>query len=198
MGKLSQLATVKSFLGVTDNNSDALINNLIDRVSARIETYCSRTLGSATYMDEIYDGDGLSRSLFLRQWPVISVSSLYDDINRSWGSDSLIASADYVVHNDWGEIKLIKNSSLWAPSLEPKFGKGVGNIKVTYTAGYLLPGGSGSGSALPADIEGACNDLVYMDYFGRGLSGPEGLRSFVQDIPEKIQRILDRYKRHPI
>jgi hypothetical protein len=72
---LCQLADVKAWLGRTDTNSDALLAALITRTSRQIYSYLQRSLILPRSVTEIRDGTGGS-TMVLRQWPVISVSSL--------------------------------------------------------------------------------------------------------------------------
>lgn len=194
MGKLTQLATVKEYLGITDTASDTLINNLIDRASEFMETFCGRKFGEASYT-EYHDGDGIASKLFLRQWPIISsLTSLHDDTNRTYGSASLVNTDDYVATNETGIIAL---DGL-------RFHVGVANVKAVYSAGYKLPGGTGSGSPLPLDLEQACIELVALRWNDRGKErlgktsqamGDGGTESYVQDLPWQIRLILERYRK---
>lgn len=192
MGNLTTKANVKSFLGITDTSADTFLDFYIPYASAVIENYCNRVFGEATYADEISDGDG-SRTLLTRQWPIIAVTSLYDDTGRTWGSASLIATTDYVVDKRLGLIKLDKL----------KFFKGVGNVKVTYSAGYKLPGVTGgSGDLLPGELEDVCIKLMAKAHKDRGsviglasINFEGGTKSFMTDLPLDIQRVLQRYRR---
>jgi hypothetical protein len=72
---LTTLADVKAWLGRTDSNSDALLSALITRTSRQILSYLRRGTILPRTVNEIRDGSG-SNTLMLRQWPVVSVSSV--------------------------------------------------------------------------------------------------------------------------
>jgi len=59
---------------ITDSSHDSTLNTLITAASRAIEKYCRRDFVSHTY-DELYNGNG-DRRLFLRQYPLISVTSV--------------------------------------------------------------------------------------------------------------------------
>jgi hypothetical protein len=75
LNDLCQLADVKLWLGRTDSNSDALLASLITRASRDICSYLQRPLLLPRTVTEIRDGNG-GTSMILKQWPVISVSSV--------------------------------------------------------------------------------------------------------------------------
>ena len=138
-GLLTTLARVKERLGFASSNTtwDDLLNSLISEISARAKDITGRVLTEATYT-EYYDGTGTD-TLYLRQGPLVSVSSVY---SVSYGSDgiggrtettSLLDSSSYVPDGlrseGWrgcGKIRLLGGT--WT--------SGTRNWKVTYTAGY--------------------------------------------------------------
>ena len=72
---LCTLDDVKAWLGRSDTNSDAVLASLVTRVSRQILSYLRRGTILPRDANEIRDGTG-GRSLVLREWPVLSVSSL--------------------------------------------------------------------------------------------------------------------------
>jgi hypothetical protein len=72
---LTTLADVKAWLGRTDSNSDALLSALITRTSRQIHSYLQRPLLLPHSVSEVRDGSG-GDTLVLKQWPVLSVSSV--------------------------------------------------------------------------------------------------------------------------
>ncbi len=200
---LTQLTTLKDFKkDVESSDSDAFLNKVIGWASGMIESACNRKFGEATYT-EYYNGDewrspsGYSRDrLILKQYPVISVTSLHDDTNGDFGSGTLIDTSDYEVVKNCGFIVLKTK----------RFVSGVGNIKVAYDAGYKLPGGSGDGDDLPTDIELACLELVcwVLEDRGRrvGVSvkniGDGGSDSLVQDWPISTLKAIQTHRRRNV
>jgi len=138
-GLLTTLARVKERLNLASSNTtwDDLLNSLISEISNKAKDITGRVLTEATYT-EYYDGTGTD-TLYLRQGPLVSVSSVY---SVSYGSDgaggrsestSLLDPSNYVLDGlrdeNWrgcGKIRLLGGT--WT--------EGVRNWKVTYTAGY--------------------------------------------------------------
>ncbi len=88
-GALTTTANYKAFAGITTSDDDALIGNLISRATAAIESYCDRTLTSATYRERL-NGDGTSE-LFVSEWPITAITMLsvgYTDVLRINNSSS--------------------------------------------------------------------------------------------------------------
>ena len=122
---LTTLAGVKVYvpgLG-TATTYDTLLESLIDAISARAETYCNRKFITRTYTAEVYDGNN-EEYLILKQWPIVSVTSITEDDN------SLTLTTDYQIINDNGQLYRVDN--YWSDA-EPR------NILITYDAGYLFP-----------------------------------------------------------
>lgn len=188
MSDLTTLAKVKNYLGITTSDHDTLLEYLITRMSTFIRTYCGRDFDQTTYTDDKYDGeyknDGFLR---LRHFPIISVTSLYDDTSREFTADTEIESGDYIIRNDEGIIQLLDGVF---------FNEDYQNIKITYVAGY---------STIPEDLEQACIDLVGFKFNTRQSSGKRSERlgrwavTYVtlgegkEAIPSDTKAVLDRY-----
>jgi hypothetical protein len=69
------LADVKAWLGRTNANSDSLLSALITRTSRQIYSHLQRGTILPHAVSEIRDGSG-GNTLVLKQWPVVSVSSV--------------------------------------------------------------------------------------------------------------------------
>ena len=136
---------VKDFGSITDSTdtADTLIEDLIDRVSARIEKYCDRTFAEAIYT-EYYDGNGCDY-MYTNQYPIVTVSGIYDDSSWVWGEDTLISGTTYRVSSN--NRKILLYSSYFTPATE--------NIKIVYTAGY---------TDIPYDIQQVCITEVLRTY----------------------------------
>ncbi|MGD0190202.1 MAG: hypothetical protein ABSD74_05640 [Rhizomicrobium sp.] len=72
---LTNLADIKAWLGRTDSNSDSLLSALITRASRQIYSHLQRGLILPRAVDEVRNGSG-GDTLMLKEWPVISVTSL--------------------------------------------------------------------------------------------------------------------------
>lgn len=77
-GDLTTLDSVKTWLGRTDSNSDAMLSSLITRASRQILSHLERGTILPHTTDEVRDGTG-GTTLVLRQWPVTSVESVMID-----------------------------------------------------------------------------------------------------------------------
>lgn len=168
---LADVATLQAELGGT---ADGLAGYL-QQATALIETFISRPLGKADYLDTFRLNGHARRSLTLGRFPVLSVASLSID-GADWALDSL---------------DLDPNSGLLYP---PGFGCGAGagdglstcgyalastpawcgyRITVGYSAGYVLPGmvdddgGAQLPPTLPADLVRACLDTAKALYHAR-------------------------------
>ena len=70
---LTTLAKVKCYLGITNEDSDKILEPLIERASGYLERYCHRKFTSRSYTREVYAGNG-ERRLILDQYPITAVS----------------------------------------------------------------------------------------------------------------------------
>ncbi|MBU2249246.1 MAG: phage head-tail connector protein [Gammaproteobacteria bacterium] len=145
---LISLAEVREVLGFEENqiqDDDRLIG-YVNRASARIETYTKRKFLVREYT-EYHDGDG-SNLVLVDQYPIVSVSAVWDDIDRLFTDNALlINSGNYVAEAEEGCLRLYNE--------EDAFQKGIQNIKVVYSGGY---------SETPDDIKQACLDMVVRTY----------------------------------
>jgi len=116
------LAEMRAFLNIpiTQTGKDDLLISLLDAYNGKIENYLGVTLINSTYTTEKYDGNDTD-SLFLKHYPIVSVSELII------GDDTLTAS-DFVIYDE-GYLKI--DSDTYSI-----FTKDVQNVSVTYIAGW--------------------------------------------------------------
>jgi hypothetical protein len=143
MSNLCTLADVKTYLGITDTNSDAVLTAMVTNVSALIESYCNRTFASTAYV-ETRNGTG-GMQLFMRQGPVISVSAVSIDG---------IAQVPAPTPTTLGYI--VDEDTIWLRNAA--FTRGIQNVTVSYTAGY---------GSIPADVIQSCIEVVAYHYAKR-------------------------------
>ena len=154
---LTDLDNVKTFLGITGTDDDTLLEALINQASAFMEQYTSRKLKARDYdysiaadkFDTFYDGDATSK-LFLRQWPLNSVTS---PILISGEEIAVASSTDY--YGSTGFISYNLRGELY---YESGFASGKQNIRVSYNAGYA------AGSPGYLELELLCQELVSLVY----------------------------------
>lgn len=147
---LATLANVKEFLHITGDGDNTLLTNILARVESFIKDYINFQFEiPASSFIEYHDGNG-SNTVLLNNYPITELTSVYDDLDRVYGADTLLDAGDYVVYNEEGKIVL--DGSF--------FNKGLRNIKVTYKAGY---------ATIPSDLIEAVIKLVVVDYLeGQG------------------------------
>ena len=140
---LCTLEDVKNVLNITGSTelSDTLIENLINRLSTAMESYCDKTFASATYT-EYQDGSGAD-TLFLDNYPITSITSINQDSDWTWAASTVVTGTAYrVMYNS-----IVVNSTKWTAGRQ--------NIKVVYVAGYATP---------PLDLAHACTTEVARAY----------------------------------
>lgn len=184
---LATLDQVNAVLGLTAAQATAeQAKNVILLASAdaAIKAQCGQDFELTTYPRAVaggfgdsgyYYGEG-SRFLFLRQTPVVTITSIYQDAASYAGQGAdpfpattlLTATTDYFLHLDGclpgtttkcsykGVVERV--GSVWSGvsvnyshELTNTPGRGQGNIKIAYTAGY---------PTIPADLNSACLQLV--------------------------------------
>lgn len=74
-GDLTTLAHVKEWLGISNDDSDVLLQRLITSASKFVLNYLNRPGLAVTTYEDIYDTYG-KNWLQLRQWPVVSVTQI--------------------------------------------------------------------------------------------------------------------------
>jgi hypothetical protein len=176
---LCYLQTVKNMIHQTvdQTDEDALLESLIAQETKHIQNYCNRTFFYGTFT-EYHDGNGTDM-VFVKEFPIDAVTSLHDDTDRVFGSDTLIASADYYIKQNAGIIQL----------LETYASEGVANIKVIYTGGYKV---------IPKDLELACAQRVVASYLelkgGINVMEGETVTYKPANLRKEAELVLNLYK----
>ena len=178
---LVTLQEYKTYSGINNPSEDGLINFLIPKVSAFVETYCNRKF--LDYVGESKSEVFQGGNFYLPQeFPVISVLSL--EYSQDYGNTytELTEYVDWVVSN--GVVLLTNNRS---------FDTKPNSYKLTYFAGY---------EALPGDLKLAILDLI--TYYKRNDSAIHSTKSpgsnsvqieyiSTTSLPAHIKRVLDLY-----
>lgn len=123
--RLKEMLEISSTFPTGDTNTYI---NLINSTSRAIRRLCKRSYFKYKTLTEYYDGKGIEK-LLLKHWPIISITSLYDDANRDYASNSLIDADDYEIINSDGNAGIVR-------IFNNNFGNNQSNIKVTYVAGW--------------------------------------------------------------
>lgn len=180
---LTSLDSIKNFMGKVGAKAedDDLLEGLIDRVSVLFESYCDRKFLSRDYMD-YHDGKGVDK-LFVNQYPITSISGIWDDREWAWDSTTEIDNSYYRISNNSNYI-VFKDTTLLDYDQ---------NLKIVYTAGY---------SAIPYDLEHACimevsrayKNKNQIDVLSKSLA--DGSVSFVtSDFLPGTLTILNKYRK---
>lgn len=167
------------------SGSDSLLEMLINQATDYIERYCQRRFADTSYSAQLYDGDG-SRNIFLKNFPVISLTSLEENGSYNNTSNwSTLVTDDYFVENSSGIIERVC-----------AFRKGNQNYRITYRAGYAA-------SDMPYDLKYVCMMLCSEANTQRESAGIKSetlgdhsitFESTVQSNP-RVMDILKMYRR---
>jgi len=180
---LTTTAAVKAITGAAAAD-DVLTQDLITKASFWANSYTGRILASQTFT-EYYDGDN-SLILFLKNYPITSITTIHQDSDRVFGADTLVDSGDYFTYAD--NRKLVGDGVSWE--------RGIQTIKVVYVAGYAI-------GSIPEDLVNAITMLVdfwYKEYdahrFGVSSTGTETNRiTYEKNIPVEIKEMINPYKK---
>lgn len=147
---LATLDDVKSYYQFPKAGSrtidNDLIEDLIDEATKIFHNYCGVIQFKAQDYKEDYDGDA-GTSVFLHNYPVNSITSIHDDSDWAFGTDTLIASSSYTIVDKYYVV--LKDTL---------FSKGIQNIRVNYNAGY---------STIPEDLKLVCIEEVVRRFKNR-------------------------------
>ncbi len=180
-------AAVKSHLKITTSSLDAEIDEKINAASRMLQSFIGHSLKLTTYT-EFYDGD-LTNTILVGNYPLVSITSIHDDVLRQFGDDTLIDAGDYVFDSNEGEnvgtVRLFTADGI--------FSLGVQNIKIVYVAGY---------TTVPEDAALSCIQLVAWLLNRAGTEGQSSAalggksESYEMDsMPEYIKRGVRKYRK---
>ena len=165
--ELTTLAAAKASIGETGSDDDTELGRILDATEAAIGKFCRRNYqGSANALTsfeatEHFSGSGQA-DLWLPRFPVTAISALYVDQNGYYGHGASAFPADsewtigesFVPADDFADLsskgRLV---SLWNTRgglFGAEWPVGVGNIKITYTAGF---------ATIPDDLVQAVHQL---------------------------------------
>jgi len=178
MADLTDLATVKRWLGLTSQADDAMLSALITSYSAYVESWLNRTFASQSYTERV-DGVG-SLGIAFSNYPVTAVASVsIDDIAipaaTSTSTPGYRFSDKFLYLNGY------------------RFTRGLQNVSITYAAGY---------ASTPPEIKEAVTELVAYQYKSRDRIGHsskslagETVSFITSDFPANVRTILNNYKK---
>jgi len=179
---LITIPEVKTAFDITNISDNALITTLLASALSEAQKYCGRMFEQAQFT-EYLQGDG-GDTLIIKNTPIstaVSVS-VYDDSDRAFGVDTLIAAADLDIWLDEGIIKY--DGNVFAESK-------VRNVKVVYTGGYTA-------ATVPADLKQALIFLVGALYYEQKgailITSGENVEDRPQRLRDQAHAMLDKYR----
>lgn len=147
--KLITLNDAKTYLGVTGDDDDVLIEGLITAATASLEKACDAVFLQREITERQRPKGRDGRNIYLHHYPVVSVTTIEDDEGNT------VAADQYIIHADQG---VLAHKISWpVPAHAP-----AGTWKVTYTAGRWA-----SADDVPDDLRLACRMLVARRYESR-------------------------------
>lgn len=155
---LVTLADTKTFLGITDNTKDSLLEMLINMATDYIQKQCNIEYFKAfTYTIDEFDGSGTDQ-VRLPHFPAWDMTLLQERTGSGVTDWQDIPSTDYWLDGDSGVITRVGVFSGFEDGLHDEheltefiFQKGKKNYRATYDAGY---------NTIPYDLQYACMSLV--------------------------------------
>lgn len=149
----TNLSHLKEFIGIGDpagsvaSGSDPVLTNLIGRATVEIQSFLNRVGIMSTYTER-YDGKG-SPWLWVKEWPITSITSIHESIDQTFDATTLIPSTDYIFDLNLPRIRhKWRGWFTWFQS-----------IQVIYVGGWVT---------VPLDVEQVCIELAAMKFQARG------------------------------
>lgn len=194
MANLITLAEYKEAEGITNPKDDLRLNHIIPSVSQLVKTYCGNSFVDyfSTNKVETFDVTWNTPYIQLTESPVNTLVSVEE---RQSYSESYITltTGNYEYYLDTRTDTVVRTN---ASGGTVNWRRGVGSVRVTYTAGY---------SSVPSDLKLAVIDLI--TYYlkdehkeRRTLAAAsiqnQGSTSLQNNVafPDHIKRVLDLYK----
>jgi hypothetical protein len=179
MSALTMLPSLKQYLGITSDGSDAVLTQMIAAASAAVENFVGYPLESATRTQRL-DGNGAD-IIHPPARPITDVSAVVVD-----GREFLPATS---LHSVGFEFDY---RAVWLRGGE-RFRLGRRNVSITYTAGY---------DTIPADIAQAVNELIglryrerdWIGFVSKSLAG-ETVTFNTAALPKSTLAVLGQYQR---
>lgn len=132
---LTTVADFKTYKGISVSTYDTLLETLLNACTIWMEKYVGRRIkNDDSSITEYYDG-GLygedRQSIFLKNWPVVSVTSV------SYSLEDDLSNPTYQAYSSSTDYKtILARGEIYFPGTPIVSGQG--NIKVVYKAGYAV------------------------------------------------------------
>ena len=188
MTDFTTAAKVKSFFQISTNTAiDALLAEILPRITKEIQTICDRELFEATYTKYL-SGNGTD-TLMVPEYPITEITSIHDDIDRVYGADTLLAATDYIFHA--GSANALTGIIKGYYTI---FSQGEENIKIVFKAGYAtMPGDIEEAAILMIGADKLFHDLVFNVPIPEGTyteqKDPGGMRKRAKELLRPYVRV---------
>ena len=185
---LTQLSIVKARLAITGTADDAMLNRMIDAISARFERFCNRSFGRQVDTCEEFGADAVE--IATASYPIETVSRFEIKDNEATGWQEIASPPDY-----WVRRACVISLSL-------RLGTCRQWARVIYTGGYVLPGDEikPGQTPLPEDIQEACVEQLACWYLNRTklglLSVTDGSLTTAYAQQELLPSVQSTLRRH--
>ena len=209
---LCTLASLKTYLGITTNDSDSVLEMLIKQNSAMIENYLNYSLARKVNEAEVHSVNN-EQLLLLDNQPIQSVSAV------TIGGTPI---DDYKVIPKYSSVGMLYRGLGWCGEYYTRgmtydAVSGVYEIEVSYISGYYLPNdegySEGASDSLPYDIMTACI-IACAEEWNVKVNNAEGIKSYSEGgqsttfldngtmadsgLSKKVCSMLESYKRQAV
>lgn len=195
---------LKEFIPLSGTSQDTPLGNVIIRATADIETYLDRLLVTRGDITEYHlSGEAyaqrviLGPDLYMRQWPIISVTTIHESGSRVADATTLLDAASYVVNKAAGRITRVGGSTSGPEAWTTAYR----GVKVVYAAGYA------NTAAVPGDIKDAALRLCALTWaeIDRKLHGVNSMSDALGNVTRytaarltgEMKEMLNPYRRRP-
>jgi hypothetical protein len=178
---LTTWARTKYLLNLPDTDQ-TLVEYLINTASEAAEYHARRKLAARAYTSDL-DGPGGTR-LILPNYPINSITSIYEDEDRSFAAASEVDSTYYGYYSDEGFVE--RYTGTWTTEKKA--------LRITYNAGL---------STVPSRLQDAVIEVVAWNlkrFRGSGIgirsiSAPDGMNTAMETtIPLNALRVFESYR----
>ena len=209
---LCTLTDLKTYLGITTNESDSVLEMLIKQNSAMIENYLNYSLARKVNEAEVHSVNN-EQLLLLDNQPIQSVSAV------TIGGTPI---DDYKVIPKYASVGMLYRGLGWCGEYYTRgmtydAVSGVYEIEVSYISGYYLPNdegySEGASDSLPYDIMTACI-IACAEEWNVKVNNAEGIKSYSEGgqsttfldngtmadsgLSKKVCSMLESYKRQAV
>ena len=209
---LCTLASLKTYLGISNTDSDDILNMLIKQNSAMIENYLNYSLARKVNEAEVHSVNN-EQLLLLDNQPIQSVSAV------KIGGEPI---TDFKVIPKYSIVGMLYRGLGWCGQYYTRgmtydVVSGLYEIEVDYISGYYLPNDAGyvegAADSLPYDIVTACI-LACAEEWNIKINNAEGIKSYSEGgqsttfidsgtmadsgLSKKVCSILESYRRQAV